>query len=355
MKNFNHFLSVSVLFFTIGCQVALTDEVHIVDKIEKAYSVDLGGSLTLVSELGAIDVQTAEGHQVDIVVTKATKPLSKSAAKDALADFDVTFTSEDTGVRIEGAFKQGREHWRRVLNRLEIRFQVTVPKDYNVDLDTAGGNIKVSDLNGTVRAHTSGGSLHFGNITGTVQGRTSGGNIKLTSSGGPATLKTSGGSIEVGDVAGDIYAQTSGGNLRFGEIQGSVSGKTSGGSIKVGKCSGGVDVHTSGGNITLESVTESVNAKTSGGSIQAALIEQLHDECSLRTSGGNITVTLIPDIAIDVDAETSGGNVSTDFTVASVIQGKVPKNRLKGSINSGGSLMKLRTSGGNIRLQKAAD
>lgn len=188
------------------------------DKIEKGYSVDSGGSLTLVSEFGAIDVQTAEGNQVEIVVTKATKPLSKSAAKDALADFDVTFANEDTGVRIEGAFKQGREHWRKVLNRLEIRFQVTVPKDYNVDLDTAGGSIKVGDLNGTVQAHTSGGSLRFGNIIGTVWGRTSGGSIKLTSSGGPADLKTSGGTIEVGDVTGDIHAQTSGGSLRFGEI-----------------------------------------------------------------------------------------------------------------------------------------
>lgn len=355
MKNFNHFLSVSVLFFILGCQVALTDEVHIVDKIEKAYSVDLGGSLTLVSELGAIDVQTAEGHQVDIVVTKATKPLSKSAAKDALADFDVTFTSEDTGVRIEGAFKQGREHWRNVLNRLEIRFQVTVPKDYNVDLDTAGGNIKVSDLNGTARAHTSGGSLHFGNITGTVRGRTSGGSIKLTSCDSPVDLKTSGGSIEVGDVAGDVQAQTSGGGLRFGDIQGSIWGKTSGGSIRVENCGGGADVHTSGGSIRLESVGGDVNAKTSGGSIRTSITTQLEEACSLRTSGGGITVTLTPDIAIDVDAETSGGRVSTDFVVTSVVQGKVPKNRLKGSINSGGSLMKLRTSGGNIRLQKAAD
>ena len=63
----------------------------------------------------------------------------------------------------------------------------------------------------------------------------------------------------------------------------------------------------------------------------------------------------MPDIAIDVDAETSGGQVSTDFAVASVIQGKVPKNRLKGSINGGGPLLKLHTSAGSIRLQKAAD
>lgn len=121
-------LSVLVILFTIGCEVALTDEVHIVDKIEKTYSVDSGGSLTLMSEFGAIDVQTAEGNQLEVVVTKATRSLKKSA-KEALVDFDVTFAGRDTGVHIEGAFKRGREHWRSVLNRLDIRFQVTVPKD----------------------------------------------------------------------------------------------------------------------------------------------------------------------------------------------------------------------------------
>ncbi len=346
--------SVLVLLFTIGCEVALTDEVHIVDKIEKAYRVDSGGSLTLMSEFGAIDVQTAEGNQLEVVVTKATRSLKKTA-KEALADFDVTFASRDTGVHIEGAFKQGREHWKRVLNRLDIRFQVTVPKDYNVDLNTASGSIKVGDLNGTVQAHTSGGSLRLGNIIGTVRGRTSGGSIKLISAGGLVNLKTSGGSIEVGDVAGDVHAQTSGGKLHFGKIQGSVWGKTSGGSIKVTDCNGDVDVHTSGGSIKLESVSGSVNARTSGGSIRASLTEQPEEVCSVRTSGGSITVNLISDITIDVDAETSGGSVSTDFAVASIIQGKVPKNRLRGSINGGGPLMKLRTSGGGIRLQKISD
>jgi len=332
------------------------DEEHIVDKIEKAYSVRPEGKLTIVSEFGAIDVQTAEQNQIEIVVTKAVRPrLLNQSTKDALADFEVTFTHEDTGVRIEGAFKQGREHWKKKLNRLDIRFQVTAPKNYNDDLDTAGGGIKVDDLNGPVQAHTSDGSLRFGNIIGAVHGRTSGGSIALISSGGSADIETSGGSIEVGDVAGDVHAQTSGGNLHFGEIQGSIWGKTSGGSIKITDCNGDVDVYTSGGSIKLESVSGGVNARTSGGSIRASLTEQPEEACSVRTSGGSITVNLIPDITIDVDAETSGGRVSTDFAVASVIQGKVPKNRLKGSINGGGPLMKLRTSGGSIHLQKVSD
>jgi DUF4097 and DUF4098 domain-containing protein YvlB len=342
-------------FYSVGCQsMSVTAEELILEKVERTYNVKAGGNLTVASEFGAIEVQTAEQDKIEIVMTKAAKSWNRSA-KEALADFEVTSSPEDTEVHIAGRFKHGREHWQKILNRLEIRFHVTVPKNYNVDLETQGGSIKVGDLEGKVRAHTSGGSLRFGNITGTVWGRTSGGSIKLTSCGSPVDLKTSGGSIEVIDVAGNVQTKTSGGSLRFGEIKGSVWGKTSGGSIKVASCSGGAEVQTSGGSIKLQSVGGDVNAKTSGGSIHAVMETQLQDACSLRTSGGGITVTLIPDIAIDVEAETSGGRVSTDFAVASVIQGKVPKNKLKGSINSGGPLLKLHTSGGNIHLQKAAD
>ncbi len=325
------------------------------EKIEKTYSVEAGGSLTVVSEFGAIEIQTAEQDEVKVVVAKESKFKLVKVAREVLADFEVAFEHDGPDVRIEGVFKHGRGHWRKKLNQLKIRFLVTVPRQYNVDLDTSSGGISVADLDGEVRAKTSGGSLRFGDITGPVWGRTSGGGIELTSCGSPVDLKTSGGSIEVVDVAGDVQAQTSGGGIRFGAIQGSIWGKTSGGNIRGASCSGGADVQTSGGSIRLQRAGGSVNAKTSGGSIHASVVTQLQSECSLRTSGGGITLTLIPDITVDVEAETSGGRVSTDFVVESVIQGKVPKNKLKGSINGGGPLLKLHTSGGNIRLQKTAD
>ncbi len=120
-------------------------------------------------------------------------------------------------------------------------------------------------------------------------------------------------------------------------------------------CSGGTDVRTSGGTIWLGGIGRNVTARTSGGSIQATMTTQPQSECSLRTSGGKITLTLIPDVAVDLEAKASGGRVSTDFAVEPVIQGKTPKNRLEGRINGGGPALKLRTSGGNIHLQKATD
>lgn len=307
------------------------------EKIEKTYGVKSGGSLTVLSEFGAIEIQTAEQEKVEVVVTKESKSKLVKASQEALEDFELAFEHEGSDVHIRGAFKQGWEHWQKQLNRLKIHFLITVPQQYNIDVNTTNGGISVANLTGDVRVRTSGGSLCFEGITGEVWGH------------------TSGGSIETVNVTGDVHVRTSGGSLRLGAIQGFVSGRTSGGSIKVVDCSGGTDVRTSGGGIWLGNIGRNVTARTSGGSIQAAMATQPQSECSLRTSGGAITCTLIPDVAVDLEVKTSGGRASTDFAVESTIQGKVPKNRLEGSINGGGPLLKLRTSGGNIHLQKASD
>ena len=309
----------------------------ILEKIERRYDVKSGGNLTVLSEFGAIEIQTAAQEKVEVVVTKESKSKSVEAVKEILADFELAFEHEGSDVHIRGSFKQGRKHWQKQLNGLKINFLITVPQQYNIDLNTTSGGISVADLTGDARVRTSGGSLSLRSITGEVWGH------------------TSGGSVEAVNVTGDVQVRTSGGNIRLGAIQGFISGRTSGGSIKVVDCNGGADVRTSGGSIWLGGISKNVNARTSGGSIQAVMKTQPLSECSLRTSGGGITLTLIPDIAVDLEAKTSGGHVSTDFEVESTIQGKVPKNRLSGRINGGGPLLKLRTSGGSIRLQKATD
>ncbi len=370
-------LTFCAALLTSGCtSTDIKAEEKGLDHIERNFNATAGGHLTLVSEFGAIDVQTADQDQVTVVVSKSTKSLKK-AAQQALADFQVAFITEDadphifdefkesaempihlspppeeTDLRIEGRFGKGQKHWRKVLGKLDIRFRVTVPKRYNLDLLTQGGHITVDDLDGTLRARTAGGHLRFGQITGPVSGHTSGGHITLAACENLVYLRTSGGNIEVVDVKGDVTARTSGGNLRFGDIHGTLIGRTSGGSIKVASCTGGAEVRTSGGSISLQNVGGDVNAKTSGGSIKTTITSQLTGDCSLHTSGGSITATLIPNIAIDVDAKTSGGSVSTDFVVESLIQGKVPKNRLEGRINGGGPRLKLKTSGGSIHLKQ---
>ena len=351
----------SVLFAGLAIADAAVE-----NNIERSFQVASGGRLTIDAERGSIEVRTADRDFVDVEIERKVKRGGKWSVEEVLEDLAITFDHSDDGVTIRAEYDQeNRRRWNRERNRLRIKFLITVPQRYNVDLKTLGAGISIGDLEGEVRSQTAGGNLQIGSIKGPVWGQTTGGNIKLEGTEGDVDLKTSGGGITIGSVEGAIEAITSGGSIRIDEATGSVNAKTSGGGITIGSVggaveavttggsiridrAGGVNAKTSGGGITVEEVMGSINAKTFGGSIKTYISRQPEEGCSLETSGGSVTAYLVEDIAIDVEAQASGGHVSTDVPI--IVQGKIRENRLQGAINGGGPVLKLRTFGGNIRL-----
>ena len=147
------------------------------------------------------------------------------------------------------------------------------------------------------------------------------------------TLKTAAsGDIHVDNLIGTVSAEVLDGSLHLGKIQGVVSGKTYG-----------------SGNITLEGCQSSVNLTAALGNIRAEMTTQPQHPWTLHTSeSGEIDVALHPDIAVNVDAQTQG-NISSDFSIQ---PHRDVESRLKGTINGGGPLLKLRAAAGEIRLRR---
>ena len=424
-----------------------------------------GGKLTIDSEIGTINVQTADTDEVKVIVTKEVEGKLDRIAQKALDDFEVTLEQNNSDIRIQGEFKRDRQYWMKEGHPLRLHFQATVPYQFNVVLKTTStGAIHVDNLEGTVRAETSIGNLHLGEIQGTVWGKTGGpgsitlkgsrsdvdlesgvGNIELVSVAGKVIAKTGGpgkvvlkecqsdvdvesgvGNIELGSITGKVIAKTGGpgkvvlkecqsdinvesgvGNIELGLVTGKIIAKTGGpgkivlrecqsdinvesgvgnielisvagkviaktggpGKVVLKECQSDINVESGVGNIELGSITGEVIAKTGGpgkvvlrecqsgveaasgiGNIHAEIPTQLMHPWTLRTSGpGKIEVVLDSETAVNIDAETNG-SISSDIPIQ--VQGLLTEDRLKGALNGGGPLLKLRTSLGEIRLKK---
>ena len=301
--------------------------------VHKSFAVSPGGWLYVDSDLGSIEARSGASEKVEISVLQIMNTSSEKEADRILKDLKLDFTSTGNEVRVTAEYDRSQFlHWNS--GRLKLRFTITVPRQFNVNLKTSGGSISVEELEGEAISKTSGGSLTFGKITGPVKGSTSGGSIKLESCKGKADLSTSGGSITIGNVDGNILASTSGGSIRIDKARGQVQASTSGGGISVNEAYGEID------------------ASTSGGSISANITRQPEGPCRLSTSGGNVTVSLGPGIKVDVNASTSGGRVHSEIDV--LVRGEMGKSSIHGQINGGGPELYLRTSGGNITITKAA-
>lgn len=124
--------------------------------------------------------------------------------------------------------------------------------------------------------------------------------------------------------------------------------RTSGGHIEVSALEGPLRAHTSGGHIRIERVSGRVEAHTSGGSVRARFDRGNTHGGVLETSGGSIHVALDPAVNLELDASTSGGHVASDIPIKVV--GRISGRSLRGTLGSGGELLKLHTSGGSIHL-----
>lgn len=323
--------SLLALLTTLATAAALNATTE--EKVDKTFSVAPGGKLVLDVDFGAIEVTTNATSEVSVEVFRKVGMKSEEKEKEFLAERPVTFSQDGDTVTVR-ARKPGKSggNWNGGHQKLEGRYTVRVPAQFNVKLNTSGGPIQVSDLTGEVKANTSGGGLKFARLHGPLNGDTSGGGIQLSDCEGTLKVNTSGGGIESAGGSGTLHADTSGG------------------SITVKNFAGPAHLDTSGGGIQVENIGGAVNASTSGGSIAAVLPAPLPGAVKLGTSGGGITVNVPANAAFNLDADTSAGSVACELPIT--IEGKKERDHLKGAVNGGGPLVALDTSAGSIRIRK---
>ncbi len=287
-----------VLFLVSSLVMAASFSSRVIE--EKSFKVTSGEKLYVKSDVGDIQVNTWSNSEVAIKIIGNSKAESKMK-------FKLNETSE--GVEVLG--KKTGSGWFNWISGIDLRYEIMVPESFTVELRTSGGNIEVTDLEGTKYCSTSGGNIAFEDCSDEGVAKTSGGNISVVNNKGSLELNTSGGNIKAERATGDIKARTSGGRIVLQVADGMVDASTSGGSIKLDYTGDnkGIDLHT---------------------------------------SGGSIKVAVPSDLKANVVLATSGGSVKSDFSAARVYE--VKSSKMKAEFNGGGEKLVAKTSGGSVRL-----
>lgn len=287
-------------------------------EITERFDVKPGGLASFSTQGGDITVTTGATDEVFVVARLVFHRADDDAEADEIMEqLDLTFAQTDDGVSVSSQRLPSVSGWFgwSKSNPVSVHLHATVPTDYHIDARTSGGDIEVANLNGDIAARTSGGDIEVGDIEGSVD------------------LHTSGGDIEVVHAVGRVKAHTSGGDVRIDGAEGPVSASTSGGDVHIGR------------------VVGELRATTSGGDIFARIKGPLAEDALLSTSGGNVTAVVDEAVAFDLDARTSGGSVKAQGITIRIDSGGVGKSKLVGAVNGGGPLLKLRTSGGDLRVK----
>jgi TonB family protein len=372
-----------------------------------------GLTLRLIADLGSVNITQLEPGASPVVryTVHVETDARGSLATQLLNNYSLKAGTSSTGVEIASTLFPQAAHYTNA--QFWVQFEIAVPRNYSVEintgagdittgdiggtaflntqggnitagrigriglrevsrgrpvarLETEGGHIKILDVAGDLTAFTAGGHINAGNITGDASLHSGGGHIRAGRIAGRADLETVGGNIAVGKAENFVNVHTGGGQIDFGEVRGSVRAQTGGGGIHVMYVSGPMEVESSGGSICLTGASGSVQATTSGGSITAWINPRapagngpvrLEGPSQLASGTGDITVYLPRNLAANIDALVANGteqHIEADAALHLTMQG--PMNGVgpvhaMAVLNGGGALLKLRTTGGKIHLQ----
>jgi len=229
------------------------------DTTEKAFTVTPGGTLKVDADLGSVDIRTATENQITVQIERTADGVDDSQAAKVLEDLKTQLTPNAKGLHIKITYAHEVPGDSSRLP-LWVKLKISVPQQYNVDLNTGRGNLKVAGVNGTLNAWTRGGNIELEDILGKVEAKTAGGHVTVRMSVQPTEdyrLVTSGGHMDLylaPKVAIKVDAVTGGGHITS-ELDPSVKSSL-GASLRQEINGGGpaIVLRSGGGNIGLHRI-----------------------------------------------------------------------------------------------------
>ena len=348
-------------------------------------------NLRIKVEIGAVHVQGGQTQSINYVIRNKSYEGSEERARRQFDSYKIsTYTRGDTAW-IVGEWENGSPH------KFSSDVTVNIPRDIQlVKIETDAGDVVTTGISGRLEAESGAGTMHLDDIGGAITAETGGGTVDVGNVGGDLTVRTGGGAINVGSVKGKVTAETGGGNVALMSAEQEASLETGGGSIRVNKCTGrvksstggggielgqiggGASMETGGGSLKLTSASGPVTAETGGGAIELWGVPSARVETGagaitakfiasnektdsvLETGVGDITIYLMPNINMTVRASieaSNGHTISSDFPQIRVSsEGGQWGPKLvsaEGTLNSGGPVLKVRTTMGNIYIRRA--
>lgn len=260
------------------------------EEIVKTFTISNHAKVRIQTDDAAVRVSTGDIKQVELRITYHGYKLDK----------DLRVTTSQNGDSVE-VFAKTMSSWGFGWNvrHSELRVEVHMPKDADLDITSSDGAVQVDSLEGNLDVRSGDGNI-------TVQG-----------------------------AKGDIH-------LRAGD-----------GTIEGRGLDGKVDATTGDGHINIEGRFDSLNIKTGDGNVTARANtgSKVQSSWNIRTGDGSVDLELPGQLQANIDASTHDGHISLDIPVT--VEGTFSSSRINGKMNGGGTPIIVRTGDGSIHLIKS--
>jgi len=215
-------------------------------------------------------------------------------------------------------------------HNISISYDVTVPAETELRVDSGSGNRVVDGIRGPLEVSAGSGDL------------------KLSEIGERVHAETGSGDIEIDKVQGNVHAKTGSGSIRAEQIAGGFEAESGSGHITLRQTApGSVRVDTGSGGMELRGVRGSLEAKAGSGTIEAE--GSPTGAWNLHTGSGSVALKIPSDAAFYLAAHTSSGSISVEQP--HTVQGSIGRKEIRGRVGGGGVPIDVETGSGDIQIQ----
>ncbi|MBI4364866.1 MAG: DUF4097 family beta strand repeat protein [Candidatus Latescibacteria bacterium] len=195
--------------FYLGVSVAVAgsiwagraDAADIKRVTERVVPFAVGGRLNLENKNGRITVEAWSQPEVRIQITRSVRAGSDAKAEELLKQLKVDVEVRGNRIDIISRFPKRQETiglWDilgRKVASLQIHYYVQVPRDTDVTLETANGEVRVRGVAGELEASTTNGDVRVTQAEGRIDLTTTNGEIEIMGASGSAKARTTNGSV----------------------------------------------------------------------------------------------------------------------------------------------------------------
>jgi len=284
------------------------------ERFSRRIKVGRNGWLTLSNISGDITVTGGGGDEIVIDAVKHGRD------RDQLGSVQIRVNEGPGRVEVSTDHMGRSDH-------ASVDYTVTVPTDAGVDLRSVSGDIKVTGVQGSVRAES---------VSGDV---TTAKTPRLE------RVKSVSGDVDVTDAAVD-------GDLTAGSVSGSLTAR--------GLKARGLDLNTVSGEVSLTDVTaERVGIRSVSGDITYEGPLAKNGRYDLNTHSGDVHLELAGNTGFEVNANSFSGSIRSDVPLTMGATGRSSEGRRGGrgesmhaTYGDGSAVLTIRTFSGDVVISK---
>jgi DUF4097 and DUF4098 domain-containing protein YvlB len=286
------------------------------ERFSRKVRVGRDGRVSVGNIAGDITVTGGSGDEVSIEAVKRTRGDARQLAT-------VQIVVDDRPGRVDVR----TEHTARN-DRVQVDYTVVVPSGASIEMKSVSGNVKVTRVQGAVRAESISGNIITQGTPRLDFAKSVSGNVDLTDAGADADLNAS-------SVSGNVRAQ--------------------------GLKARALDLGTISGDVVLHDVTcDRLGVKSVSGNVEYAGTLARSGRYDVNAHSGNVRLTLSGGTGFELIANTFSGSIRSDLPLT--IGGNSNSNSnnrrgmgtrsIRGTYGDGSAALTIRTFSGDIVIAK---